>query len=405
MKIVLLCKSDSLGGAAIVTYRLMDALCREGHDARMLVVDRRTDDPRVDLAGTPEHYRWAFYSERIRIFAANGLNRRDLFKVSTSRDGVDVLAHPWVKAADVVCLNWINQGLLSLRDLRRLAASGKKLVWTMHDMWCFTGICHHAYDCRGYVGSCGRCPFVRLRRRGDLSHRIWLQKRDIYAEAQIHFVAVSSWLADRARESLLLHRADVTVIPNALPVEQFAWQRTGDTSKTIVAMGAARLDDPVKGFELMIDAANYIADNAPDAASRIQLLLFGNLRNPEVLNTLRLSHRWIGPIAPDRIQSIYQGADVVLSSSHFETSGATLAEGLAAGCMPVAFDHGGQSDIIDHLQTGYLAKHPDAADLADGILWAASRRADRESLHKIAAERFGDRQVARRYIDFFNSLK
>ena len=73
--------------------------------------------------------------------------------------------------------------------------------------------------------------------------------------------------------------------------------------------------------------------------------------------------------------------------------------------MPVAFDHGGQSDIIDHLQTGYLAKHPDAADLADGILWAASRRADRESLHKIAAERFGDRQVARRYIDFFNSLK
>ena len=76
----------------------------------------------------------AFLRERLGIFLANGFNRRDLFKVSTARYGVDVLSHPWLKEADVVCLNWINQGMLSLSAIRAIADMGKKIIWTMHDM-------------------------------------------------------------------------------------------------------------------------------------------------------------------------------------------------------------------------------------------------------------------------------
>lgn len=114
MKVVILNTADAHGGAAIASWRLLHALVGEGVDARMLVVDRTTADPLVDVAGTAEQRRWAFLRERIGIFAANGLNRRDLFKVSTARYGVDVLSHPWLRSADVVCLNWINQGMLSL---------------------------------------------------------------------------------------------------------------------------------------------------------------------------------------------------------------------------------------------------------------------------------------------------
>ena len=64
--------------------------------------------------------------------------------------------------------------------------------------------------------------------------------------------------------------------------------------------------------------------------------------------------------------------DVVVSSSHFETFGMTLAEGQAAGCLAVAFDHGGQSDIITHRRDGWLAAYPDADSIAEGILWAVS---------------------------------
>lgn len=402
MKVVILNTADAKGGAAVVSHRLMHALTAEGIDARMLVVDRATDDPLVAVAGTPEQRRWAFLRERLGIFLANGLNRRDLFKVSTARYGVDLLSHPWVKEADIVCLNWINQGMMSLADVARLSRMGKRLVWTMHDMWCATGICHHAYSCRRYEKECGQCQFMRFPHAADLSRRTWKRKRRVVDGADIHFVSVSHWLADCCKRSSLIGDKPITVINNALPVEQFSWQRTGDTAKKVVVMGAARLDDPVKGFNLLIEAANHIADNHPD--NNIELLLYGTIRDESLLSQIRLPLRWVGAVAPDKVPELMASGDVVVSSSHFETFGMTLAEGQAAGCLAVAFDHGGQADIITHRSDGYLATYPDATDLAEGILWAASQSQDRKAIHDSVVRRFSYTAVATKYIDLFNSL-
>lgn len=402
MKVVILNTADAHGGAAIASWRLLHALVGEGVDARMLVVDRSTADPLVDVAGTAEQRRWAFLRERIGIFAANGLNRRDLFKVSTARYGVDVLSHPWLRSADVVCLNWINQGMLSLTDVGRLAAMGKRLVWTLHDMWCMTGICHHAYGCDGYERECGHCRFMRFPYGNDLSHRVWKRKKRIYDNADIHFVAVSGWLADCCRRSALLEGRAVPVIHNAMAVDSYSWQRTGNKDKKVVTMGAARLDDPVKGFGLLIEAANVIADSHPDC--NIELQLFGSIRDESLLGQIRLPYRWVGAVAPEKVADLMAAGDVVVSSSHFETFGMTLAEGQAAGCLAVAFDHGGQSDIITHRRDGWLAAYPDAGSLAEGILWAVSQSVDRKALHDSVAARFSYGAVARKYIDLFNEL-
>ncbi|MDE6866199.1 MAG: hypothetical protein K2J23_02250, partial [Muribaculaceae bacterium] len=52
MKIAIINKSDSTGGAAVVSLRLMEALRRAGADARMVVMEKRTDSPYVSLAAT-----------------------------------------------------------------------------------------------------------------------------------------------------------------------------------------------------------------------------------------------------------------------------------------------------------------------------------------------------------------
>ncbi len=402
MKVVILNTADAHGGAAIASWRLLHALADEGVDARMLVVDRALDDPLVDTCGTPEQRRWAFLRERLGIFLSNGLNRRDLFKVSTAHYGVDVLSHQWIKEADVVMLGWINQGMLSLADIQRLGAMGKHLVWTMHDMWCITGICHHAYVCSRYEQECGRCPFMRFPHAADLSHHVWRRKKAVYDRTGIHFVAVSGWLADCFRRSALVKGKEVTVVNNPMPTERYSWQRTGDTTKTVVTMGAARLDDPVKGFDLLTAAANSIAGSGD--AQGIELQLFGDIRDRSLLDAIRLPHRWLGAVDPSRVPEIMAASDVVVSSSHFETFGMTLAEGQAAGCLAVAFNHGGQADIIDHLRNGYLAAYPNAKDLAAGIRWAASQTADRELLHRSVEERFSYAAVARRYIELIDRL-
>lgn len=126
MKIAILNTSDAKGGAAIVSHRLLNGLCESGIDARMIVADKTTDNNRVASASSPSKRRSAFLLERLDIFAENGFSRKNLFKVSTARFGSDALSHEWIRQADIVCINWINQGFLSLADIARLHEAGKK---------------------------------------------------------------------------------------------------------------------------------------------------------------------------------------------------------------------------------------------------------------------------------------
>ncbi len=412
-KIVLITHSDTLGGAAIVTFRLMQALRREGLDARMVVFTKRSSEENVSYVGTRFERGVRFVLERLQLWFHLGYDRKNLFMVSTGNFAIGVHNHPWVKDADIVCLNWINQGLMGLKDIRKLHKMGKKLVWTMHDMWPFTGICHHAYECGYYMDTCGNCMFLSGGGHpDDLSHKIWERKKELYSNVPITFVAVSHWLEKKARQSSLLRDQRVMTIYNAFPVEQFYTTpaRQIDSLRTsikpnLIIMGAARLDDPIKGLPLAIEALNHIFDNHPEIATETAVYLFGEMRNPEILDTLRMSHRWLGRINDFKILAyLYASAKVVISPSLYESLSGTLIEGQAAGAIPVTFGGDGRDDIVEHLKTGYIARYKDTDDFANGIMWALKSDISREDLHKSVEDRFGSRNIARKYIDLFESL-
>ena len=150
MKICIINHSDSRGGASVVSYRLMEALQALGHEASMLVAHKSGCNDAVYAVKPQWRLKAAFLAEHLRILAGNGLNRADMFKVSIATDGMPLAEHPLVRQADAVFLNWINQGMLSLDEISRIAAS-KTTIWTMHDMWNLTGICHHAGTCRAFT--------------------------------------------------------------------------------------------------------------------------------------------------------------------------------------------------------------------------------------------------------------
>lgn len=406
MKVVLLNHSDTLGGASVVTYRLMRALRRAGVDARMLVSHKSGADPAVAEVGSRAAKAFTFLAEHAGIFLRNGFSRADLFKASTGRFGLDAASHPWVREADVVCLGWVNQGMLSLDGIRRIARAGKRLIWTMHDMWNLTGICHHAGECGGYRGECGRCPLVHLPRHGcDLSRSVWRRKQALYAVVPVTFVAVSNWLAARCRESSLMRGADVHVIPNAFPVDEFTQPPQhsradlGLPAGDLIVMGAARLDDPVKGFGYAIDALNILASRGVEARA----VFFGDIRDRSLLGRLALPHVHLGPLDAARVRSVYAHARVVLSTSLYETLPGTLIEGQAAGCVPVTFGEGGQADIVEHGVTGFIADYLSATSVADNICKALAGNLAPGVLRQSVRAKFSSEVVARRYIDLFNA--
>lgn len=418
MKIALICKSDSTGGAAVVTFRLMNALRANGMDARMIVTEKKSGSPHVIEAASQNKSLVPFLAERLRIFAGNGFNRKTLFRIDTASDGLSLHRIPFVREADVICLNWVNQGVVSLKGIRKLAALGKPLVWTMHDMWNMTGICHHAGYCQKFLGprgECGDCPLLEHKAsKNDLSHKVWQHKRNLYDSVNINFVAVSTWLADTARKSSLMHDSDISVIPNAfdtttisLPTKT-AVSDNRDSARII--FGAARIDDPVKNHHTLVEATKILADKYPQEAKRLELVTFGSLKDPDALKGVAIRHTHLGRISPEEIRDIYESGSVVVSTSEWETLPGTLIEGQAWGCVPVALDHGGQPDIIDHLSTGYLAPWSDnrkenALRIAEGILWGINNRNSViQIMQHSVIEKFAENTVAEKYIRLFRKL-
>ncbi len=408
MKVTLINHSDVLGGASVVTFRLMEALRAEGIDARMLVVSKSSGSPFVTEAAPRWRSRLPFLAEHLGIFCRNGFSRRTLFKVSTADAGLPLSRHPLVENADAVVLNWVNQGMLSLGEAGKIAAM-KPTLWTMHDMWNMTALCHHAASCGKYRHHCETCPLLGSGAgRHDLSFRSFIRKEKLYSANNITFVSVSSWLTQKAGESALLAGQDIMTVPVAFPIEKdlsapnLSRAELGlPEDKKLIIMCAARLDDPIKGLPVAIEALNLLnAAHRDDCAA----VLVGAIRDADALCRLKLPHVATGPVSDKAaMKSIMGHAAAVISSSSYESFGATLLEGQAAGATPAAFTHDGRADIITDGETGYSAGNDsaNAKALADAIEKALTSPIPREKLHG-AAERFSGQSVARQYIDLIS---
>ena len=207
-------------------------------------------------------------------------------------------------------------------------------------------------------------------------------------------------------------RSQVSVIPNAFPVADFDYHRLPcdgyldlPAGRSVVIMGARRLDEGVKGFDQLIAATQHIASHKPALASRLHLLLYGGIAREELLGQLALPYTYVGTVASrDMLSQLYRHSDIVLSTSLYETLPGTLIEGQASGCIPVTYGKGGQADIVDHLKSGYIAAYKSPQSLAQGLEWAAGQPVSREALHREVERKFAAQAVARQYIDLFERL-
>ena len=415
MKVLIVNTTDRGGGAAIAARRLGDALSRAGVEVTTLVLDKYGDDSHTHAVAPHWKGRLSFLFERLMIWIGNGFSRKNLFKVSTAATGFDITAMAAFREADIVHLHWVNQGLLSLRSIDRIFRSGKPVVWTMHDMWECTSICHYAYGCDRFKSACHDCGFLRYPSRHDLSARVFRRKMEIFRPAQVTWVAVSRWLARQARESALLAGKRVEVIPNTLSLSQFELldrvesrkQLSLPLDKRIVLFGAVRVDDPIKGVPLLMEALRLLSDRE-EYRERIHLLFFGRVKNPqEVYPRIPTSYTDVGWVdTPRQMSRLYSAADVAVSASYYETFGQTLAEAQACGCLPVSFGNSGQADIIRHGETGYLVPERTAESLAEGIVRAleSGGSISRERLRAEALSRYSEEAIARQYQQVYSEL-
>lgn len=412
MRILHLSTSDNAGGAPRAALRLHHGLREAGVDSIMRVQQKNGDDEFVlGPANTGDRLLALFRPtlDRLTLFAYPGLKRHN-FSPAMIPDNLATQVRRL--EADVAHLHWIAGGFLRIESLSRFSMP---LVWTLHDMWAFTGGCHYSGDCERYRESCGNCPNLGSGRINDASRRVWSRKRRAMESLNLTVVAPSRWLAECARGSSLFRERRVIVIPNGIDTHQYkpVDRRVArellslPVDRKLVMFGAVRgTIDPRKGFQHLAPALRLIAGSR--SMKNVEVIIFGSSR-PKNPPDLGFPAHYLGNLQDETSLSLaYAAADVYISPAVQENLSNTILEALACGRPCVAFNIGGMPDMIDHEQNGYLARPFQIEDLAEGISWVLGeedrwQRLSREARRK-AEEQFAIESIARRHAALYEEI-
>ena len=405
MRVLIVNTSERTGGAAVAANRLMKALINHGVKAKMLVRDKESDA--LTVVGLPKSPRlhWQFLWERLVIFVRSRFSRKHLFEIDLANTGSDITRFPEFQEADVIHLHWINQGMLSLGSIRKILQSGKPVVWTMHDIWPATAICHLTLGCRNFTTACKSCRL--LPGGSSLAQGIWRKKQRLLEDGNIHFVACSHWLEQEAKSSALLKGQKISCIPNPIDIHIYkkgnkeeARQRLGlPLDKKLLLFASQRVTNENKGMSFLIEACHLTK-----CQTLCEVVILGG-HAEEVVDLLPMKTHPLGYVNDEhRIVDVYNAVDVFVLPSLSENLPNTIMEAMACGVPCVGFRVGGIPEEIDHLKNGYVAVYRDAADLAKGIDWVL-QEADYESLTQHAvqkvAQNYSQQSVALKYLEVY----
>ena len=416
MRVLLINTSERIGGAAIAASRLMESLKNHGIKAKLLVRNKQTDQ--ITVVSLKQNWRmvWKFVWERIVIWKANHFKKDNIFAVDIANTGTDITSLPEFQQADVIHLHWINQGMLSLKNIEQILASGKPVVWTMHDMWPCTGICHHARECTNYQTVCHKCPFIHGGRKvKDLSFRIFKKKQNLYKDKHISFVTCSHWLEKQAKSSTLLIRHEVTSIPNPINTNLFKPRNKKEArskcllpqDKMLMLFGSVKITDKRKGIDYLIESCNLLAEKHPELKEQLGVVVFGN-HSEQLADLLPFKVYPLNFVTNEhQMVDIYNAVDIFATPSLEENLPNTIMEAMACGIPCVGFNVGGIPEMIDHLHNGYVAQYKSSEDFANGIYWTL-KEPDYPSLSEQACRKavthYSENTIAKKYIDLYNKV-
>jgi glycosyltransferase involved in cell wall biosynthesis len=419
MKVTLINTADAGGGAPAACMRLLKALELKQVDVRLQVHDKKTNEPRVDSIGDSSFgklkAKFNFFYERLPFIWFKAKDKSIRFAFSTANAGTDISNQPDILSADILHLHWTNSGYLSIKNLKQLFESGKPVVWTLHDMWAFTGGCHYSGECDHFINQCGNCWMLRDAGDSDLSFNGWLRKNDMLKAAKnVVFVTCSRWLADVARTSSLLKGFRIETIPNPIDTVIFsakdntaARTKWGINPKSkIILFGAANIMDRRKGLPYLVDALNDLKYNYTDVQD-VEIVIFGKNKSFDTsLFPFKVYEVGIINSQAD-LAALYSLADVFVSPAIEDNLPNTVMEALACATPVVAFNTGGIPDMVEHLQNGYLAEFKSATDFAAGIHYVLNPE-HKENLAANARNKvlntFTNEKIAEQYMAVYQSI-
>jgi glycosyltransferase involved in cell wall biosynthesis len=352
MKVLLLSNDDLMWGAGRAAFRIHQGLRINEVDSHLLVQTKLSEDNTVISPLTPigkglaklrpilDTLPLKLYPQfNQSVYSTQWLPDRTLDQVNQF-------------SPDIINLHNITVGYIQIETLKKIK---QPLVWTLHDMWGFTGGCHYSNGCDRYQKSCGACPQLNSQKDWDLSRWIWQRKAKAWKALNLTLVTPSHWLADCVRGSSLFQNFNVEVIANGLntelykPVDKKVARSLLNLppDKKIVLFGAtSATSDARKGFHLLLPALQKLFEINSEIT--IELVVFG-ASTPTQSTNYPFKIHYLGTYKDDLSLSIaYSAADVMLVPSVYEVFGQTASEAMACGIPVIAPNHTSIKEITNN---------------------------------------------------------
>ncbi len=418
---ILLAGYTEKGGAGIAMHRLYKAL-QEHTDAEVVIrVEHKTSRLNyIETSASPlkrvlgwgrtvfeEKYLDFFYKKRVKDFFPffpgkfPAISQNELLKGDF----------------DIIHIHWNNVNTFSLKKLAELSQK-TPVVFTLHDMWTFTGGCPHPYGgCTAFQKHCGRCPLLGSQKEKDLAYSRFRYKQKMFKKFKHRqIITPSKWLSEEAKKSAVWENPPIQVIPNTLDINTFSplpskeykdflreklgWEKNKKT---------ALLSLPYKHKEVLIlQQFQKFLEILPSAGD-IQWVLLGSLPNIQELRK-KYDIKTL-PFLYDELSlaMVYNASDLYLHFSPQDNLPNTLLEASACGIPSIAFNVGGIPDIVKHNQTGFLAESQNMEQVSEYMEKLLSdeelyKKFSREA-RKHVVENFAPEIVAKKHLKLFEKLK
>ncbi|MDM0488385.1 glycosyltransferase [Clostridium perfringens] len=252
---------------------------------------------------------------------------------------------------DVIHLHNIHGYYINIEILfDYLKEANKKVVWTLHDCWTFTGHCAY-FDyvgCNKWKNQCNSCPQKKEYPTSniiDSSSWNFKKKKEIFNGVKgLTIVTPSKWLARLVKESFL-SEYNVEVINNGIdlnvfkPIESNFREKYNLKDKFII-LGVASIWNRRKGL-------NYFVDLSKELDENYKIVVVGvNEKQKKELPSNILAITRTNNI--NELAEIYSSANIFLNPTLEDNFPTTNIEALACGTLVITFDTGGSSECINN---------------------------------------------------------
>lgn len=337
MKILVIGTIDNKGGAAQISWELRKRLKAQGHTVTTFVRYKYSDEPDVFVIPRKRYQDWL-----VKLFANDLTFARTDYLLETKE----------FKDADIIHCHNLHSNFFDLKTLQKMSLK-KPVVWTIHDMWAFTGFASDSATLKNP----NKKRFL-LFLWDNTAHLLRIKKK-LYTKSKLYLAAVSDWMK-REIEKSVLGGQTITRIYNGIdteifkPYDKILARKELDLplDKKIVALG-------IKGW---VDSNKIVDQYTGNNGVFFVAIGHSNIQT-ENKNFAAL------PYTKNKgLLSMYlSAADVFFYPTQGDSFGLVSAEALACGVPVVTYNTDALPEIVAHKETGYITDHPDSESAKIGL--------------------------------------